>query len=861
MSQDPTLLFDQDTKDRYQQALKAGLDPTQSLVRATQYQKQKQAATIANLGAQETAADTQAKRLGNGTLGGAFHYALSDPESSANITKLAPLAAGAILAPFSGGLSLAGAAALTGAGTAAAELGRQSLNHEDTNLLEAGKQGLYAGGGTYIGGAIIGKAGNIAGKAIEGTAVGNAANKAGEFLNQDAGGAISKLLGKVIGNNPGGNIVDINSLIQSGHFPQELGAGYSKPNVDLPDNGTINLGTGSSTQKTLPTGNKTLQLPSGGTATTDIQSPSQFKVVWNPATNRAELVDASFTMPGASTSSTLPANPAEAFNAAPSNPSVAPGQPQVLQNPATGENIPASPSAQLPQQPQTTTPQTLPANPAEAFNPAPPRGVEPLPQTAFENPNHVEPSTPSPNRMQKVGNNMRADVNNVQVKASPTGSSKEADLNQMINDTLGVGSPAQKYARMPQKMAELQSQLSDVLGSSEATTSAEDLKAIAQKAIEKAPGFTKVGSEGAKFQEEIAKVNEAIDRYAGEDGMISASDHYQLNRELADQAGKAFDKNSPGWQGADMTPSERANHISWKVSRAQLGANNPEANPILAKEQSLIEGAPGLKSARDKAAEDAIKVLGVKILKTGPAKAAVKDAIGAGLQNVGSEVSKAKTPGINPLNLLATSDTLNKTLDTSPAAPSGLPANPADAFNTSGPSTDNGSNAQTNPLADPRFIQYLTLLDMQKTGGKNLDTINKLSDMFAPKALSTADQTRHDSLQTALQGIDAAEQNLITAGGAQGIMGHLANIPFFGQYLNHTGAAYTATKIELATQLAKAITGGSRPAESVIQAYLHSLPDVSDTPEFAADKIKKLRNDLLVQAKGNSFKDIVETYQ
>lgn len=123
--------------------------------------------------------------------------------------------------------------------------------------------------------------------------------------------------------------------------------------------------------------------------------------------------------------------------------------------------------------------------------------------------------------------------------------------------------------------------------------------------------------------------------------------------------------------------------------------------------------------------------------------------------------------------------------------------------------------------------------------------------------VSAASQARHDNIQTALSSLVASEQNLVSGGGAQGPLGASAKIPFVGQYLNPSGAAYQKTKIETATQLAKAITNSARPGQQVIDAYMHSLPDVADNPEFAKQKIDLLRNQINAQAKSFGYKDLV----
>ena len=125
---------------------------------------------------------------------------------------------------------------------------------------------------------------------------------------------------------------------------------------------------------------------------------------------------------------------------------------------------------------------------------------------------------------------------------------------------------------------------------------------------------------------------------------------------------------------------------------------------------------------------------------------------------------------------------------------------------------------------------------------------------------TAADQTRRDNLTSAFASLEGATANLTKAGGAQGPTGFGATIPIIGQYLDPEGAAYHDTKVEIATQMAKALTNSSRASESVINKYLKSLPDVNDTPEYAASKVQKLKNELAAQAKAFKYDDLVDQY-
>lgn len=174
-----------------------------------------------------------------------------------------------------------------------------------------------------------------------------------------------------------------------------------------------------------------------------------------------------------------------------------------------------------------------------------------------------------------------------------------------------------------------------------------------------------------------------------------------------------------------------------------------------------------------------------------------------------------------------------------------------------------GQSQQTNvnPLATPEGLQQAMMQDFVQTGGKNFQELQALAQVFGggQQKLSAAQQARKDSINSALGSLDSAEQNLGASGGAQGLQGEAGKIPWLGKFIDPKGASYTNTKVELATALAKAITGGSRAPQNVIDYYMHSLPDINDTPEYASAKIAKLRNDLVAQANRFGYSDILQS--
>lgn len=193
------------------------------------------------------------------------------------------------------------------------------------------------------------------------------------------------------------------------------------------------------------------------------------------------------------------------------------------------------------------------------------------------------------------------------------------------------------------------------------------------------------------------------------------------------------------------------------------------------------------------------------------------------------------------------------------------PGNMNDTFNVNDPSAQappqqgfyNLQNFQSDAARDPKHLSdYLSLL---KYSDGQVASANKLST--ASTKLPAAQQLRKDALSQALGSLDSATANLTSAGGAQGPKGNLATIPGIGQYLDPHGAAYHNTKIEIATSLAKAVTGGSRVAQNVIDHYMKSLPDVNDTPEYAASKVAKLQAELYAQARRFKFNDLLPENQ
>lgn len=168
-------------------------------------------------------------------------------------------------------------------------------------------------------------------------------------------------------------------------------------------------------------------------------------------------------------------------------------------------------------------------------------------------------------------------------------------------------------------------------------------------------------------------------------------------------------------------------------------------------------------------------------------------------------------------------------------------------FGTTADQTTTDSSAN-----DPndKYPQENMLYDIERDP-THASTYEAIYKQLHPAPTATQ-QTNDLNMATAKSGLTSISQAYDYAGGGQGAPGAATHIPILGQYLAPKAAAYNQTKIEVATQLAKALTGASRPAESVIMYYMHSLPNIEDRPEVAKYKLQILNNELQNRAKAGA---------
>lgn len=164
--------LDQETQGRLQAAIQAGADPQLALKGAVQYQSKKNISNLDQESSQLTAEHDKYDKsfLGHKSLG----YTLFNPESNANVTKLAAIASAIPTA----GLGLVPAAIGTAAVTGGAEIGRQIGNNEHIDPLKAIEEGVKSGGANLVTGGLLEGAEKVVTNAIgdESSALGKIGN-------------------------------------------------------------------------------------------------------------------------------------------------------------------------------------------------------------------------------------------------------------------------------------------------------------------------------------------------------------------------------------------------------------------------------------------------------------------------------------------------------------------------------------------------------------------------------------------------------------------------------------------------------------------------------------------------------------
>lgn len=165
-------------------------------------------------------------------------------------------------------------------------------------------------------------------------------------------------------------------------------------------------------------------------------------------------------------------------------------------------------------------------------------------------------------------------------------------------------------------------------------------------------------------------------------------------------------------------------------------------------------------------------------------------------------------------------------------------------------------------------LQQAIQQDIAATGGKNTSNLMQLGQLYGivdaqgqptngQQKLSSTQQTNMDGLNQAAATLGTYYQQLQQAGGGQGlaqapIQSLLGKVGLGGDKAQQI-RALEQTRVDVATTLAKAMTGNGRPAQSQIDQWMQSIPNATDPQGVAQQKLQNILG--LIQARTQVYQN------
>lgn len=242
----------------------------------------------------------------------------------------------------------------------------------------------------------------------------------------------------------------------------------------------------------------------------------------------------------------------------------------------------------------------------------------------------------------------------------------------------------------------------------------------------------------------------------------------------------------------------------------------------------------------------------LKPLKT--AATATEGVVGRSLLKAGGGLSGLAGLIGNPAAQTATRFATNEAGQALAAGkqPASAEATPSGVLNPAPEDATPGQPEQDSSRFDANTLQALAIHDIQTTGGKNLDKIAQLDNLFGPKAQAAngatpAQKTQQLNAKNAESVLGQIESSFEATGGGKGkIGGTLANLA--GRTgLNSNVATYNDTATALAASLYKALGNTGTISDRDQQLIAKLIPKTTDTDTTAKAKVAQLR-DLLQRA-------------
>lgn len=680
-----------------------------------------------------------------------------------------------------------------------------------------------------------------------GSLLGAGIGKASEALgvNDALGSILGKITGKAASGTAetGGSAAEAKilsnptqDLVDKLRARAALGPG-DYPKVSTSPDESIVYAPGK-TQPLINSGEKPLGLPKNASQGITLSQPTK-TVIRDNLAGKTYLKDTGFTLPG-STNASFPAvessaqpSVADRILSQVSSQSDQNSLPRVI----TGSNEPAS----IPESDDLSTQASNRILRNQRVNSEP---VATVSDSVAKQPDGTVPTT-KPGTLTKLGNALRSRVLNPQVSASPYGSLGEQSLIDAQKAEGLSGTAQQQYAQLPQKMADLSSQITDKLATNTNTVPARDVLNSVFSKIDENPSV--LGDKGA-VQDAKQIIQQKFESTIGNKADATAQDVVNFKQSLGDNASKLFSKAS---KGQPLTQAEQAYLTAWQSVDNVVNDVAPEVKDLTLRQSNLYKMSGGLEENRGKG------VINIPFVKNvgATAQQAVTDATGKVLQRVGGiGAQNTGESAATGLSGALTNRIANAGGHLITNGPQTMGEAPVDQQVAAPQEVSTDSSPQPSPTAtgitDDQYGK-LALADVLKTGGKNLAAISALKNLTVPKAPSSSDVTANANLSTGLTALDELEQasNNVNTDSSR------YNPTYYTHQIGNKVAEFGGSNPDIATldnsgtqviAALKALTGTGRLNQTEIANA--SVPSVGDTKAEAQTKLNNLKR-LLLEAK------------
>lgn len=454
-------------------------------------------------------------------------------------------------------------------------------------------------------------------------------------------------------------------------------------------------------------------------------------------------------------------------------------------------------------------------------------------------------------KIETWGSNLRKKVSNPQVSASPSGAAREDLIAKSLQEEGLTGSATKQYRQLPEVMKRLSGELDETLKTNTNVGRRTDLVSGIKASTKDISEF--VDADPLHIKNLNIQLKELGSKLPKD---YTAADLSKAKSELGGKMSNVFKKVQ---SGKDLTAKEAAQYTVWKSLDGQITSLAPEAKEITRRMSMLYEAAPGLK----KATQAKVNIGPIHSTSLARVKQGTEDLVGRGMQKISPNAPVTPTGMfarqglVRPLltggmgsgddGEVTMGDQINEAANAATMDAEIQSATGDLLTGMSGGAGDGGDGASgAESIFTPETLQMMALEDIQKTGGKNIDTIKSLYAMFVPEddgtGMSTTQQKAANKMADASAIADQIEEVFAQAGGGGGVTGYLTKLGAKIPGVASEARAYESIRKASIGPLARAISGevGVLTDRDIARAE-NLLPRLDDTPYEARLKLQNLR--------------------